>query len=138
MSDFNLKEFRRLNKLGRLEFAEKLGISVHTLDSWELGKRNIPQSKIKLINELFKYHINLSNNEDLNYNQDVESLKDEILILKEQISFLKEENFYLKETIIKNIDIVDSNLKELKEYIYLNDKLEYAKKAVQNSNQVKK
>ncbi|NAW50395.1 hypothetical protein GNY06_02970 [Elizabethkingia argentiflava] len=39
--------------MSRKEFSDKLAISIHTLDAWENGKRNVPTSKVLLIHELF-------------------------------------------------------------------------------------
>lgn len=54
MNRFELRNFRKKLGLSRQKFADKLEISIHTLDSWETGKRNIPKTKVKLIFNVFK------------------------------------------------------------------------------------
>ncbi len=54
MNRFELRNFRKKLGLSRQKFADKLEISIHTLDSWETGKRNIPKTKVKLIYNVFQ------------------------------------------------------------------------------------
>lgn len=54
MNRFELRNFRKQLGLSRQKFADRLEISIHTLDSWETGKRNIPKTKVKLIYNVFK------------------------------------------------------------------------------------
>jgi len=54
MNRFELRNFRKKLGLSRQKFADRLEISIHTLDSWETGKRNIPKTKVKLIYNVFK------------------------------------------------------------------------------------
>lgn len=65
MNKLELKEFRKNIGLERQDFADKLGISIHTLDSWESGKRNIPKTKIRLIKAVFdRYNVPENNSKD--------------------------------------------------------------------------
>lgn len=52
MSELSLKEILELLNVDRKELADKLGVSIHTVNSWGSGKRNIPDSTIKLIHNL--------------------------------------------------------------------------------------
>ena len=53
MNRFELRNFRKKLGLSRQKFADRLEISIHTLDSWETGKRNIPKTKVTLIYNVF-------------------------------------------------------------------------------------
>lgn len=53
MNRFELRTLRKKLGLSRQKFADKLEISIHTLDSWETGKRNIPKTKATLIYNVF-------------------------------------------------------------------------------------
>lgn len=64
MNRIELRNFRKKLGLSRQKFADKLEISIHTLDSWETGKRNIPKTKVKLIYTVF------SNSHDIDYTFD--------------------------------------------------------------------
>ncbi len=52
MDKSELRAFRKKHQYSRQAFAEAIGISVHTLDAWEQGRRNIPKTKVSLINAL--------------------------------------------------------------------------------------
>ncbi|SFS30391.1 helix-turn-helix domain-containing protein [Lutibacter maritimus] len=49
MTGLELRALRKKYGLSRINFADLLNISVHTLDSWEGGKRNIPDLKAEMI-----------------------------------------------------------------------------------------
>lgn len=49
MKGLELRELRKKFGLSRINFAGLIDISVHTLDAWEGGKRNIPNTKAELI-----------------------------------------------------------------------------------------
>jgi len=53
MNRFELRNLRKKLGLSRQKFADRLEISIHTLDSWETGKRNIPKTKAALIYNVF-------------------------------------------------------------------------------------
>lgn len=53
MNRYELRNFRKKLGLSRQKFADRLEISIHTLDSWETGKRNIPKTKVTLIYNVF-------------------------------------------------------------------------------------
>ena len=45
MNGLELRELRKKFKLSRGNFAGLLNVSIHTLDAWESGKRNISKTK---------------------------------------------------------------------------------------------
>jgi transcriptional regulator with XRE-family HTH domain len=49
MNSEEIKEYRRNKGLTQAELAEIAGVKIGTVQSWEQGKRNIPQSTIKLL-----------------------------------------------------------------------------------------
>ncbi|MFC2109853.1 helix-turn-helix domain-containing protein [Bacteroidota bacterium] len=53
MSNLELKFIREKSGLTKEKFCDRLNISIHTLSSWESGRRNIPKVKALLIKELF-------------------------------------------------------------------------------------
>ncbi len=53
LNDLELKYLREKSNLNKAEFCKALNISVHTLSSWESGRRNIPDVKALLIKETF-------------------------------------------------------------------------------------
>ena len=57
MEGYDLKDLRARNNIDKTELAEKLGVSTHTIDSWEQGKRNISKSKEKLIVQTFSDNV---------------------------------------------------------------------------------
>ena len=77
MKGLELRALRKKFGLSRIKFAEFINISVHTLDSWEGGKRNIPDTKADLIKlklrELSKSGYGNSNNDG----QDVSVVEEE-------------------------------------------------------------
>lgn len=54
MNKKQLKEIIDLSGLSREEFAKKLGISISTLNSWQYRNAKIPDSKVNLIEAVFK------------------------------------------------------------------------------------
>lgn len=53
MSDFDIKYFRKQTGLSREDFAKRIGQSVHTVDSWSSGRRQIPPNTIEHIKSVF-------------------------------------------------------------------------------------
>ncbi len=53
MSKEELKKLMREMRYSRKDFAERLEISIHTLDSWIQGKREVPKTMSALINLTF-------------------------------------------------------------------------------------
>lgn len=53
MNKFDVRELRKRQGYTREVFSDLIGISIHTLDSWEGGRRKIPESKIKLMQMMF-------------------------------------------------------------------------------------
>jgi len=53
MTKEDLKEYINKSGLSRANFAEKLSISIETLNSWEYRGKNIPKTKEKLIQSVF-------------------------------------------------------------------------------------
>lgn len=49
MTGLELRTLRKKLDLSRQGFATIIGVSIHTLDAWEGGKRNIPETKKELI-----------------------------------------------------------------------------------------
>lgn len=44
-----VKELREVNKLSQTQFAERMGISVRTLQAYEQGKRDLSGAKLETI-----------------------------------------------------------------------------------------
>jgi len=53
-----LKEVRKLLGMSREEFARRLGVSVHTLDKWESGRRRISLEACKKLLSDFGVNLN--------------------------------------------------------------------------------
>lgn len=61
MSQFDLKTFAEENNLSRKKISSELETSIHTVNSWFAGSRNIPKAKQKLLINFCKSSTNISN-----------------------------------------------------------------------------
>ena len=55
MSQFDLKTFAEENNLSRKKISSELETSIHTVNSWFAGSRNIPKAKQKLLINFFSF-----------------------------------------------------------------------------------
>lgn len=55
----SIKELRKITGLSQSEFASKYHLSVQQVQTWEQGRRNIPEYCLYMLNRLVKIDFNL-------------------------------------------------------------------------------
>jgi transcriptional regulator with XRE-family HTH domain len=108
MKGKDLKEIRKKTGMSRSQFSDLIGVSIHTLDSWESEKRNIPKLKEEII--LLKTSDNVHNTNSVtgNKNNNIVNVNS-----SGEVDRLKEENKMLNQKLLecqeKLIDLLSKN-----------------------------
>ena len=99
MNELELKQFAEDNNMSREDIAKLLDSSVHTVNSWFAGSRNMPLSKLKIL-QSYNVPIQSMNKATLEnrvelLEANVNSLKDRLKMVYDQLLFLQ--NAFLNE-----------------------------------------
>lgn len=120
MDKVRLKETRKTLGATQEEFAKLLGVKTRSVQSWESGERNIPQTAVFLLNRIVKEHNTISHE----FNKHA---KESVL---EITRFLFENNNELMKNVVFR-EYIKSNI-ELLEIEKEEKSLEEKKKIAQN------
>ncbi len=98
MSKEELKKLMREMRYSRKDFAEKIEISIHTLDSWIQGKQKIPKTMSALIELTFKENTPEKQERPLSFEEELfdrfmEKLEDRFEKIEEKQTEIREEFF---------------------------------------------
>jgi len=98
MNDLQLKKFAEDNNLSREDIAKILDSSIHTVNSWFSGSRNIPLSKQRILES---YNVPVQS-KDLALR--IELLENTVEMLKEQLKMQQDTILFLQNIFVnKNI-----------------------------------
>lgn len=114
MNDLDIKEIRRTLNITQKELAERVGVSVNTIQNWESGG-TIPKSKHKILGALLpNQHMvfggqHVQNGDAVNGDKIVEQIRDEVK--EEKVSIKNMEcNF---EQLMRTIDRMQNTIDKL-------------------------
>lgn len=114
MNDLDIKEIRRTLNITQKELAERVGVSVNTIQNWESGG-TIPKSKHKILGALLPSQHNVfggqhvQNGDAVNGDKIVEQIRDEVK--EEKVSIKNMEcNF---EQLMRTIDRMQNTIDKL-------------------------